>query len=111
MNALWLLPLLLIQGSNPSMAIPSARKASVVCILPIQGEMDSLTVSGLANRLEKAKSAGADAIVLQLDTPGGDLLATLELCRQIKSEYPPNTVAWIRPRWRAAKLWLRPKRC
>ncbi len=60
--------------------------------------MDALTVSGLAQRLTQAKDAGADAIVLQLDTPGGDLLATLELCRQIKSQYPPNTVAWIRPR-------------
>ena len=98
MIPLWLLTLVLAQIPAAQTAIPAARKASVVCILPIQGEMDSLTVSGLANRLEKAKSAGADAIVLQLDTPGGDLLATLELCRQIKSEYPPNTVAWIRPR-------------
>ena len=98
MNVLWLLVLLLIQSPNPSMAIPSARKAAVVCILPVQGEIDALTVSGLATRLTQAKSAGADAIVLQLDTPGGDLLATLELCRQIKSEYPPNTVAWIKPR-------------
>ena len=98
MNVLWLLVLLLIQSPNPSMAIPSARKAAVVCILPVLGEIDALTVSGLATRLTQAKSAGADAIVLQLDTPGGDLLATLELCRQIKSEYPPNTVAWIKPR-------------
>ena len=98
MIPLWLLTLVLAQIPAAQTAIPAARKASVVCILPIQGEMDSLTVSGLANRLEKAKSAGADAIVLQLDTPGGDLLATLELCRQIKSDYPPNTVAWIRPR-------------
>ena len=98
MIPLWLLTLVLAQIPAAQTAIPAARKASVVCILTIQGEMDSLTVSGLANRLEKAKSAGADAIVLQLDTPGGDLLATLELCRQIKSDYPPNTVAWIRPR-------------
>ncbi|MSR33699.1 MAG: hypothetical protein EXS12_02695 [Phycisphaerales bacterium] len=98
MIVLWLLTILLFQSPTPSLAIPLARKASVVCILPIQGEMDALTVSGLASRLTQAKSAGADAIVLQLDTPGGDLLSTLELCRQIKSEYPPNTVAWIRPR-------------
>ena len=88
----------LAQTSPASTAISAARKADVVCVLPIQGEMDALTVSGLADRLAKAKAAGADAIVLQLDTPGGDLLATLELCRQIKSEYPANTVAWVRPR-------------
>ncbi len=98
MIALWLLPLLLFQIPAKNAGIPPARKASVVCVLPIQGEMDALTVSGLAQRLVQAKNAGADAIVLQLDTPGGDLLATLELCRQIKSEYPANTVAWIRPR-------------
>ena len=88
----------LAQTSPASTAISAARKADVVCVLPIQGEMDALTVSGLADRLAKAKAAGADAIVLQLDTPGGDLLATLELCRQIKTEYPANTVAWVRPR-------------
>lgn len=60
--------------------------------------MDALTVSGLSRRLAQARAGGADAIVLQLDTPGGDLLATLELCRQIKADYPPNTIAWIRPR-------------
>ena len=98
MIALWLLPILLFQTPATNAGIPPARKASVVCVLPIQGEMDALTVSGLAQRLVQAKNAGADAIVLQLDTPGGDLLATLELCRQIKSEYPANTVAWIRPR-------------
>ena len=98
MIALWLLPILLFQTPATNAGIPPARKASVVCVLPIQGEMDALTVSGLAQRLAQAKNAGADAIVLQLDTPGGDLLATLELCRQIKSEYPANTVAWIRPR-------------
>ena len=51
MIPLWLLTLVLAQIPAAPTAIPAARKASVVCILPIQGEMDSLTVSGLANRL------------------------------------------------------------
>jgi membrane-bound ClpP family serine protease len=89
--------LLALQSAQPA-GVPAARKASVVAILPIRGEIDALTVSGLATRVAQAQTAGADAIVLQLDTPGGDMLATLELCRQIKAEYPPNTVAWIKPR-------------
>ena len=60
--------------------------------------MDAIGMEGLSDRVAMARDAGADAVVLAFDTPGGELLSTLELCRRIKSEYPSNTVAWIRPR-------------
>ncbi len=79
-------------------AIPPSRVAKVVAVLPVHGEMDAIGMEGLTSRVEAAKAAGADAIVLEFDTPGGEMMSTLELCRRIKSSYPPNTVAWIRPR-------------
>ena len=84
--------------SQPPVAVPPARAARTVAVLPVRGEMDAITVAGLADRLEWATQAGADAVVLSFDTPGGEMLSTLELCRQIKSEYPANTIAWIAPR-------------
>lgn len=79
-------------------AIPPSRSARSVAILPLTGEMDAISMQGLCDRVVAARAAGADAVVIALDTPGGELTSTLELCRRVKSEFPPNTVAWIRPR-------------
>lgn len=84
--------------AEPPVPVPPARAARTLAVLPVRGEMDAITVAGLADRVSWAREAGADAVVLALDTPGGEMLSTLELCRQIKSEYPANTIAWIAPR-------------
>ena len=91
--------LLLLTASRAALAaIPPSRAAQCVAILPMQGEMDAISMEGLCERVKMAQAAGADAFVIALDTPGGELTSTLELCRRIKSEFPANTVAWIRPR-------------
>ena len=36
-------------------------------------------------------------MVIELDTPGGELMATLELTNLIRSQAPANTIAWINP--------------
>jgi len=68
-----------------------------VAILPIQGEIDGVSLKSLERRLARARDDGFDAIVIELDTPGGEVGAMLDICRLIKSEMPPNTVAWVRP--------------
>lgn len=88
---------LVLQDAAP-LAVPASRAAHTVAILPVRGEMDAIGMEGLTDRVAAAKAAGADAIVLEFDTPGGELQSTLELSRRIKTEYPANTVAWIRPR-------------
>ena len=96
----WLTLLGALAGGEPPqpIAVPASRAAHVVAILPVRDEMDAIGMEGLSDRVTMAKDAGADAVVLAFDTPGGEMLSTLELCRRIKSEYPANTVAWIRPR-------------
>lgn len=78
--------------------LPPSRAAHVVAILPMEGEMDAISTESLTRRARMAREAGADAVVIAFDTPGGEMMSTLELCRRIKGEFPPNTVAWIRPR-------------
>lgn len=79
-------------------AVPAERQASHIAVLPVRGAIDDITALSLERRVEVARQRGATAIVLEIDTPGGDLVATLRICHMIKQEFPPNTVAWIHPR-------------
>ena len=78
--------------------IPAGRKADTVAIITIHGPIDGITRRSLERRLEVAAAEGADAVVLEIDTPGGDLQATFEILELIRTKAPANTIAWIRPR-------------
>jgi len=81
----------------PSPLVPAHRQANVVAVLGIEGPIDHVTLRSLERRVATARNAGAEAIVLRLNTPGGELSATLEICHLIRTECPPNTVAWVDP--------------
>ena len=70
---------------NPT---PNYRQASNVVVITIDGAVDSLTAQSVERRLNEAK--GADAIVFELNTPGGDLMSTLQICYQIKNNSTAN---------------------
>ncbi len=87
------------QGASvPITAVPAARHAQHVAVLPITGAIDDVTLWSLERRLQAAREQGYDAVVLELDTPGGEVSAMLDICLRIKSEAPTNTVAWIHPK-------------
>ncbi len=93
-----LVPMACLGAAQQSMTtIPAWRKASQVAILPITGPIDQVTATSIKRRLQEAVDDGAEAIVFEIDTPGGELMATLEICRLIKYDAPANTVAWIHP--------------
>ena len=79
-------------------AVPAGRKANTVAIIPIHGPIDNITLVSIERRLQVAQERGADAVVLELDTPGGALDATFEILEVIRTKAPPNTIAWIRPK-------------
>lgn len=82
---------------SPS-AIPAGRQAKNVAIITIKGEIRSgITAESFKRRLAEAEASGADALVVELDTPGGEIGAVLEICDAIKSSNIPNTVAWVHP--------------
>jgi membrane-bound serine protease (ClpP class) len=83
--------------SSPA-PVPAYRQASTVAVLTVHGGIDDVTLKSLERRLERAKAAGAQAIVIDLDTPGGEMTATLNICHLVKNSMPPNSVAWINPR-------------
>jgi membrane-bound ClpP family serine protease len=69
-----------------------------VAVLSIRDEIDRVTLRSLERRVRQAERDGAEAIVLEIDTPGGAVLATLDILHLIRTEAPANTVAWINPK-------------
>lgn len=78
-------------------AVPGARAARNVAVIPITGVIDKYTPNSVRRRMESAARAGANALVFEINSPGGDLTATLATCSLIKASSIPNTVAWIHP--------------
>ena len=89
------LALSLVCAFDAPSPVPSYRQASTVAVIPIEGPVDNVTAHSFERRLQDA--ADADAVIIELNTPGGDLMSTLEICYQIKNHAPSNTVAWINP--------------
>ena len=81
----------------PAAAIPAFRQANTVAVLTIDGPIDGITLHSLEHRVKTAKDRGAEAIVLDINTPGGELPATLDITHLIRNDMPANTVAWINP--------------
>lgn len=84
------------QASSPAArAVPAVRKANNVAVITIKDEITKVTATSVERRMKLAARAGADAIVFEIDTPGGDLYAALTICSLIKQSPIPNTVAWV----------------
>ncbi|MFK7883176.1 MAG: nodulation protein NfeD [Phycisphaerales bacterium] len=78
-------------------SVPAYRQADKVVVITLEGAIDSITAMSIARRVELAETGGADAIVLEIDSPGGEVGAVLEITNAIKGSSIQNTVAWINP--------------
>ena len=86
-------------------AVAGARQAGNVAIITIKGEItggnswDAVSpgLNSVHRRIQLAQRAGADAIVFEIDTPGGHALTALGICNEIKSSPIKNTIAWVHP--------------
>ncbi len=84
-------------AASSASAVPASRQANNVAIITIRGPIDRITALSIRRRMKIAEDAGADAIVFDLDTPGGELGAVLDISNMIKASPIQNTVAWINP--------------
>lgn len=78
-----------------SVAVPAVRQADNLAVITIKGEIDAVTSASVQRRLKQAEEAGADAIVIELDTPGGAVGAVTEITGALKSSNL-HTIAWVR---------------
>lgn len=65
--------------------------------IPIQDEINEVTLKSIERRIDDARKSGADLIIFDLDTPGGEAFTALKICTAIKNLSPIHTVAWINP--------------
>ena len=77
--------------------VPASRLAPNLVVITIEGPIDAVTSRSFKRRLELAEQGGADGIVVELNTPGGEVGAVLEICSAIKRSPIQNSVAWINP--------------
>ncbi|RNC81295.1 MAG: hypothetical protein ED559_05750 [Phycisphaera sp.] len=78
-------------------AVAANRQADRVAIIPIHEPIDRVTAFSVKRRMALAIEGGAQALVFDINTPGGEVPAVLEICAAIKGSSVPNTVAWINP--------------
>ena len=78
-------------------AVPAFRQADRVAIITLEGEIDATSELSVKRRIKQAEASGADAIVIEIDSPGGEVGAVLEISNAIKASSIANTVAWINP--------------
>lgn len=75
--------------------VPAARQANDVVVITIEGPIDGMTSRSVMRRIKNAEDSNANAIVIELNTPGGEVGAVLEICDAIKNSKINNSVAWI----------------
>lgn len=84
-------------GSTATLSpIPAFRQAKNLAVLPIEGVINGVTSFSFKRRLDAAIAAGADAVVVELNTPGGEVNSVIEICKALKA-CGKHTIAWINP--------------
>lgn len=83
------------QRQGAASSVPAARFGKNVVIITIDREIDATMARSVERRLKAAAENQADAVVFELDTPGGSLTAVLDITEMIKTSPIPNTVAWV----------------
>lgn len=80
-------------------AVPADRQADHIVVLTIEGPIDTITYKSLERRMAEARAQGADAVVIELNTPGGEVPSALDICTLLKDrqDTPANVVAWVHP--------------
>jgi membrane-bound ClpP family serine protease len=93
---LWLVPGTWAQGpAGQAPAVPATRQADKVVIITVHKEIDDVMLQSITRRLTLAERGGADAIVFDINTPGGEVGAVIAICDRIKTSSVRNTIAWV----------------
>ncbi|MEM1186466.1 MAG: NfeD family protein [Planctomycetota bacterium] len=95
----WVLPIAAQDGSSGGAptAVPASRQADNVAIITIKGPITAITELSVKRRIKNAEDSGANAMVFEIDSPGGAVGAVLAISGAIKASSIQNTVAWINP--------------
>ena len=73
-----------------------AAEPGAVIVLTASGEVDAVMADQLRDGIAAASDAGARAVVIRLDTPGGSLAATQDIVGTLLGA-PLATIVWVAP--------------
>ncbi len=84
-------------ATQPSASSLTSQQAGQIYVLPIRGEITNVTHDSLKRRLGMTEGTNLQIVVIELDTPGGALKATLEICHELKAlrDDGVRVVAWV----------------
>lgn len=80
-----------------SPGVGAIAQAQNIAVVSIRGPIDRVAAVSVMRRIRFAEAGGAGAIVFDIDTPGGEVGACLDICNAIKSSRIRSTAAWINP--------------
>ena len=89
---------LLLTGLLPVFAgaqAPADNARGKAVVITVNGQIDEYTKGVLIRRFEKARSLGADTVILQIDTYGGLVTSALEMSRFLKRQDNLHVVAFV----------------
>jgi membrane-bound serine protease (ClpP class) len=101
------LPMRLLGGDDTSARIPPNGQATTLpvprtnailepaAVVQLHGEIDEYSRDALMRRFDQAKAAGARTIILEEDTPGGLVTASLDIARFLRGQDEIHTVAFV----------------
>ncbi len=98
-----LLPLLACAFFGLWVGEPAAQSAAPeVFLAQIEGQIDGRTAAYVERVISEAQEAETQAVVLELDTPGGSLSSTEEIVQAEGAAEDVAIIAYVSPRWAQA---------
>jgi len=85
------------KDASVAASVPASRQADRVAVITIEGAIDRVTAMSVRRRIREAEDGGYDAMVFEIDSPGGGVGAVLEITGLIKASSIVNTLAWVNP--------------
>ena len=75
-------------------AVTSAENSKSVYVIPIQGPISKPTLYIVRRGVKEAAANGVDVVVIEMDTPGGELQTTLKIM-EILDRFEGDTITFI----------------
>lgn len=94
---LWILLFFLFIGLVPAGNVAAQEQQPVIVVLRFEGELHPVMREHLKRGLQAAERENASAIILELDTPGGQIILMNQLVQQIRGSQTP-VIVYVSPR-------------
>jgi membrane-bound serine protease (ClpP class) len=73
-----------------------AQPGKAVAIVTLKGEIDDYTRDNLLRRFDQARAMGAKVVIIDIDSPGGLVTASLDISHFLKRQDDVRTIAFVR---------------